>query len=61
MKPPKQLKRVLRIKVLKQDGKLRIYGALHPKLTETGPRFTTFFKQLKILSADEKTLFYNVP
>jgi hypothetical protein len=60
MKPPKQLKKLLRIKLLKQDRKIRVYGALHPKPTEAGPRFTTFFKQFKIFSADEKTLFYNV-
>ena len=52
MKPPKQLKRVLRMKVIKEDGKIKIYGSLHPKPTEMGPKFTVFFKQLKIISAD---------
>lgn len=31
MKPPKQLKRILRIKFVKQDGKIKIFGAIHPK------------------------------
>jgi hypothetical protein len=61
MKPPKQMKRVVRVKVVKDQGRLRVYGALFPKPTEAGPKFTTFFKQLKIVSADEKTLYYNVP
>jgi len=54
------MKRVIRLKVVKDQGRLRIFGGLFPKPTETGPKFTTFFKQLKIISADEKTL-YNVP
>jgi len=52
MKPPKQLKRVLRIKVAKEEGKVKVYGALFPKTVEGSPKFTSFFKQLKIISSE---------
>lgn len=60
MKPPKQLKRVLRVHVVKHEGKVKIYGSLYPKPEEGAPKFTSFFKQVKIYSGSDKNLLYNV-
>lgn len=60
MKPPKQLKRILRVKVLKEDGKIRVFGSLIPQPSENCPKFTTFFKQIKILGGPDKNMLYNV-
>lgn len=60
MKPPKQLKRILRVKVHKEDGKIKLLGSLIPKPAESSPKFTAFFKQIKILVGTEKNILYNV-
>ena len=32
MKPPKLIKRLLRVKIVKSEGKLRIFGSMYPKI-----------------------------
>lgn len=59
MKPAKQFKRVLRIKLVKEEGKIKLFGSLLPKV-EGAPKFTSFFKQIKIFSTSDKALLYNV-
>lgn len=46
--------------VVKHEGKVKIYGSLYPKLEEGAPKFTSFFKQIKIYSGSDKNLLYNV-
>ena len=41
MKPPQKLKRILRVKVVKENSQgqeiLKIFGYIYPKKEETGP------------------------
>jgi hypothetical protein len=60
MKPAKQLKRILRMKIVKQAGKIKVFGMLYPKTTENAPKFTTFFKQIKIISSEDRNVLFNV-
>jgi hypothetical protein len=51
MKPAKQIKRILRTTVAINDGKVKVFGSIYPK-NENSPKFTTFFKQIKIVAVN---------
>jgi hypothetical protein len=61
MKPPQKLKRLLRVKVTREEGQgqqlLKIFGCLYPK-TEEGAnlKFTSFFRQATIINEKDKAI-----
>lgn len=56
MKPPKMLKKLLRIKFVKSNGSVKIFGSFYPKSEDKNcPKFTSFFKQIKIYSGIDKS------
>jgi hypothetical protein len=59
MKPPQKLKRILRVKVVKENSQgqeiLKIFGYIYPKKEETSScRFTSFFRQVSLVSEKDK-------
>lgn len=66
MKPPQKLKRLLRVKVARatEQGQelLKVFGYLYPRREETAAcRFTSFFRQVTLVSEKDKTTLETVP
>lgn len=65
MKPPQKLKRLLRVKLLRegQPGQqlLKLYGYIYPRREETAAcKLTSFFRQLTLVNDRDKALLENV-
>lgn len=66
MKPPQKLKRILRVKVARstEQGQelLKVFGYIYPRREETAAcRFTSFFRQMTLVSEKDKTTLETVP
>lgn len=66
MKPPQKLKRILRVKVARstEQGQelLKVFGYIYPRREETATcRFTSFFRQMTLVSEKDKTTLETVP
>lgn len=66
MKPPQKLKRLLRVKVARstEQGQelLKVFGYIYPRREETAAcRFTSFFRQMTLVSEKDKTTLETVP
>lgn len=65
MKPPQKLKRLLRVKVARstEQGQemLKVFGYIYPRREETTAcRFTSFFRQMTLISEKDKTTLETV-
>lgn len=65
MKPPQKLKRILRVRVAKENVQgqelLKIYGYVFPRKEETaGCRFTSFFRQVVLVNEKDKATLETV-
>jgi hypothetical protein len=61
MKPPQKLKRLLRVKLVRegQPGQqlLKLYGYIYPRREETAAcKLTSFFRQLTLVNDRDKAL-----
>lgn len=65
MKPPQKLKRILRVKIVKDNSQgqeiLKIFGYIYPKKEETNScKFTSFFRQVSLVSEKDKVTLESV-
>lgn len=65
MKPPQKLKRILRVKVAKENVQgqelLKIFGYIFPRKEETSTcKFTAFFKQIVLVNEKDKATLETV-
>ena len=65
MKPPQKLKRLLRVKVARENAQgqelLKIFGYVFPRREETaGCRFTSFFRQIALVNEKDKATLETV-
>ena len=65
MKPPQKLKRILRVKAVKENSQgqeiLKIFGYIYPKKEQTNIcKFTSFFRQISLVSDRDKVTLESV-
>lgn len=65
MKPPQKLKRILRVKVAKENAQgqelLKVFGYVFPRKEESGScKFTAFFKQIVLVNEKDKATLETV-
>jgi hypothetical protein len=65
MKPPQKLRRILRVKVARENVQgqelLKIFGYIFPRKEETSNcKFTSFFRQITLLNEKDKAILETV-
>jgi hypothetical protein len=65
MKPAQKIKRLLRMMVVRENNSgqqsIKMFGYIHPKKEETsGCKFTSFFRQITVVNARDKSVIETV-